>query len=143
MSDPPAVGLENPTDPITNGPTDNSPGETGVNGVAIKTLDNDTKDDEHIQSDDTGDKEKDKTEKPTRSSTRKTQLTPKGKEFQLNNHIAFMKSNKKRLVKQAALINTLLTGSNRDMVTNELTPSRRHTTNLVKTMPVPVVSWVK
>ena len=61
-----------------------------------------------------------RTKKSVRSSNRSRQLTPKGKELQLNNYIAFMKSSKKRLVKQAALISTLLDGSNRDMVTNEL-----------------------
>ena len=54
------------------------------------------------------------------SSKRRRQLTAKGKEFQLNNFVAFMKSSLKRLVKQAALIKALLNGSNRDMVTNEL-----------------------
>ena len=122
MSSPTVVGSD---PPIYNNdedglPTD-PPGDEEIKGNVRTKLENGKQDDiDPIKTNSPDGKEEVETEDQLRRSSRNRHQTPKGKQFQLNNHIAFMKSSKKRLQKQASLIKTLLTGSNRDMVTNEL-----------------------
>ena len=56
----------------------------------------------------------------TRKSDRKSKLTPKARENAVQNSIKFMKSCQKRMTKQTEIVTVLLSGSNVDLVNNEM-----------------------
>ena len=120
MSRKTSVGVSGLEAPVMD-PT-NPPGRSVVDDDETKTLNNENYNDNDVKTDTKTyvPGSKDQAEQHLQRSVRKRQPTAKGKEFQLNNYTGFMKSCKKRLVKQATLIRTLLSGTNRDMVTNEL-----------------------
>ena len=109
-------------DPTKGGSTKDPPGGSVEDENEMKTLNNENNNDNDVKTNVKTDVpgSKDQNDQYLQRSSRTRQPTAKGKEFQLNSYTGYMKSCKKRLVKQATLIRTLLSGTNRDVVTNEL-----------------------